>query len=552
MVVQAGDRIRKLERRSPGLCTKTHNKLHRDINHKDGKRTVCILGAEPNRNPTYDILEANSRIGGRVYTHKFSETPHDYYDIGAMRFPDIPIMKRTFDLFKLTGMPLIPYYLNRPETRDLFNDHFSDESSSDPYQVSIKNGGPVSDDVVDNVNNILEAAFGPYKEKLVENFKEGFAELMEVDDFSTREFLKRGGPDGKQPSYDFFSIQWMETMNTSTNLFDQAFSESVMDSLDFDYPGTPDWYCIDGGTTLLSDAMRNGIKTEIQTEKRVESISIDHEDGDMLTVKCADEPAPRQGYSTVFATPALGCLARMDLRGLELHPSQKDAIRSLHYDDSVKVALQFSYPWWIVDCGIIAGGVASTDLPLRSCVYPSYNLKDGRDKPAVLLASYTWAQDANRMGSLVDRQEDELVELILQNLARLHAPKMTYERIKSLYTGVYHAYSWSHDPTTAGAFALFGPGQFSNLYPYLSRPTADSRFHIVGEAASMHHAWIVGALDSACAAVHRFLVRFNLADAINDLEKKWGKVEELEAGEHGTVHLQVMLGKLRKEDHLKV
>ncbi|KAI2464211.1 FAD/NAD(P)-binding domain-containing protein [Annulohypoxylon bovei var. microspora] len=561
----------------PDLPQWTHDKLPPDQHYPDGKRTggdhtpprkVCIVGAgiaglyiamilDSLEVPelTYDILETNSRVGGRVYTHRFSEKLHDYYDVGAMRFPDIPIMKRTFDLFKLTEMKLIPYYLSGPETLDLFNDRFSDEGISDPHHVSIQNGGSVPDDVVDNVSKILGEAFDPYKDKLVDNFEDGFAELMKVDDLSTREFLKRGGPDGKQTHYDYFSVQWMETNNTSTNLFDQAFSESVIDSFDFDYPETHEWYCIDGGTTLLSDAMHEKLKTKVETKKRVESISIDRgssEDGNM-SVKCADEPDPRSGYSTVFATPALGCLGRMDLRELELHPSQKDAIRSLHYDDSVKVALQFDYPWWIVDCGITTGGVSSTDLPLRTCVYPSYNLQDGNDKPAVLLASYTWAQDANRMGSLVNTtDEEELVELILRDLARLHARHMTYDRIKRSFTGTYNAYSWSHDPATAGAFALFGPGQFSNLYPYLSRPAADSKFHFVGEAASAHHAWVVGALDSAYAAVYRFLYRFELWDAIEILEKKWGEVEELECGKRGTVHLQVMLGSLRKEEQLKV
>ena len=45
----------------------------------------------------YEILEASDRVGGRVYTHHFSEdaTPieHNYYDVGAMRFPDLEIMK---------------------------------------------------------------------------------------------------------------------------------------------------------------------------------------------------------------------------------------------------------------------------------------------------------------------------------------------------------------------------------------------------------------------------------------------------------------------------
>lgn len=259
-----------------------------------------------------------------------------------------------------------------------------------------------------------------------------------------------------------------------------------MDSFDFDYPTEDpnkpaDWYCIEGGTSVVSESMQIDLRYQPQVNKRVEVISIDRksqEDGNM-SVKCADETEPRTGYSTVFNTTALGCLGRIDLRGLELHPSQKDAIRSLHYEESAKVALKFKRPWWIVDCGI-RGGVGSTDLPLRSCVYPSYNLDDGADNPAVLLASYTWVQDATRMGFLVDRQpepesEGELVELILRNLARLHAEHISYDEIKEAFTGEYHAYSWSHDPNTAGAFALFGPGQFSNLYPYLSRPAADSK-----------------------------------------------------------------------------
>ena len=46
-------------------------------------------------NLSYDILEGSDRIGGRVYTHYFSkERPHDYYDVGAMRFPNVKIMEK--------------------------------------------------------------------------------------------------------------------------------------------------------------------------------------------------------------------------------------------------------------------------------------------------------------------------------------------------------------------------------------------------------------------------------------------------------------------------
>ena len=41
-----------------------------------------------------DILEANDRIGGRCYTQTLSGSSkyHNYYDVGAMRIPDLPWM----------------------------------------------------------------------------------------------------------------------------------------------------------------------------------------------------------------------------------------------------------------------------------------------------------------------------------------------------------------------------------------------------------------------------------------------------------------------------
>ncbi len=33
------------------------------------------------------IFEAIDRIGGRIYTHRFSTEPHQYFEAGAMRIP---------------------------------------------------------------------------------------------------------------------------------------------------------------------------------------------------------------------------------------------------------------------------------------------------------------------------------------------------------------------------------------------------------------------------------------------------------------------------------
>ena len=45
------------------------------------------------------ILEANDRVGGRCYTYPLADGSkdkkcHNYYDVGAMRIPDIPWMQQ--------------------------------------------------------------------------------------------------------------------------------------------------------------------------------------------------------------------------------------------------------------------------------------------------------------------------------------------------------------------------------------------------------------------------------------------------------------------------
>jgi len=360
---------------------------------------------------------------------------------------------------------------------------------------------------------------------------------------------------------DFHTIQWLETVSTSSGLFDQSFSESVIDSLDFDESPDEAWKCVEGGSSVVTDAMLAKIKTKPQLNTRVTRIALDRPRKKTESAKMAvtftgpTGTEETRAYDTVFNTTTLACAQRIDLTAAELHPAQKDALRALHYDASAKVAIKFKTPWWITECGITRGGVASTDLPLRTCVYPSFNIHDAPTAPAVLLASYTWAQDAQRIDALISPDspagEDVLRDLVLRDLARLHARHgITLAFLREQYV-THHAYSWYADANSTGAFALFGPGQFSNLYPFLARPAADGRLHFVGEAASAHHAWIVGALDSAQRAVMHAFLRFGMRADAEDVETRWGPVGEVELEKDGTAHLQVAMGCLRPDEILR-
>lgn len=335
----------------------------------------------------------------------------------------------------------------------------------------------------------------------------------------------------------------------------------------------------------MTNALIKKLKRRPEYNKRVTRLAIDRKidsENNMVVVCNYDEPA--RYYTTVINTTTLPCLQRIDTTSLELPLVTRDALRTLHYDGSTKVAIKFTHAWWITECGINTGGVANTDLPIRVCVYPSYAIHDDPNENAVLLATYTWSQgrslstldhehtnktaDATRIGSLVNsdspRGEDELKRLMLYNLARLHSKNdVEFERLYKIIRESYithHGFDWSEygltfefyqtdhgvddDDYSSGAFALFGPGQFRYLYPHLVRPVADAKLHIVGEAASSNHAWVAGSLESAYRGVWNFLERFQCFDLQAKMKEEFSTIPELETGDTGFAHLLVALGRL--------
>lgn len=315
---------------------------------------------------------------------------------------------------------------------------------------------------------------------------------------------------------------------SGTGWYDQALTECVLEELDFgtpkQEPGHPKrqyWWCIDGGSQRVAKLMAEKIKKPIRFNTQVTGIdahAMDHRDTKAyvpMTVQVKDK-AP-EDYFAVFNSTTLSAFQRMNLQKAGLCWGTKQAIRALGYGASCKVAIKFSKPWWQLEpFNINKGGVSRTDLPLRVCVYPSYNTKEAEGEKwdengsSVLLCSYTWGQDAQRLGSLISSStpdnEEELKAVLLHNLALLHAnEKMEYDellaKLKDEYV-THHAWDWYRDQNMSGAFAYYGPGQFSNMWEEITKPNAFGQLYFVGEAASSHHAWIVGALESVIRAVY--------------------------------------------------
>ena len=327
-------------------------------------------------------------------------------------------------------------------------------------------------------------------------------------------------------------------------MFDQSFTETVIDYADFQAADSGCWWRIDGGIQKITDAMQSflastswpspgSVAVNVRTNHPVVALS-DNDTTKKISVTVAGQQPVE--YDMVFNTTAMGPLQQMDLKGLGLPDKILTGIRTLSYDRSTKVAIRFSRPWWNPDSTKIYGGISRSDLPISNVVYPSWN--DGATNSAVLMVSYSWAQDAARMASLVPdytivkpTREDPIVTLCLQNLVKLwqsELPQLKFEDLYNMYE-THHAWAWSHDPWTGGAFALFGPGQFKNVYPEFLQLFCNDKFAMCGEALSTHHAWISGALDSAYLRMYQFLVANNRVDDIKKLKESiFGGVK----GEH--------------------
>ena len=122
------------------------------------------------------------------------------------------------------------------------------------------------------------------------------------------------------------------------------------------------------------------------------------------------------------------------------------ALRQLHYDCSSKIVLYFNYSWWH-DQNIL-GGSTTTDLPLRFIYYDNYNttIYGHNHTEAVMLASYTFAQDSTLWSSSTLEQ---ITNEALSNLEEVHSRS----DIRNYYlrTVVKH---WCDDSFSHGAYAL--------------------------------------------------------------------------------------------------
>ncbi|MGC9500484.1 flavin monoamine oxidase family protein [Streptomyces sp. WG7] len=261
-----------------------------------------------------------------------------------------------------------------------------------------------------------------------------------------------------------------------------------------------------------------------------------------------DGPVVREQFT---ADVAVVTVPFSGLRHVQIDPPlsyrKRRAVCELHYDCATKVLLEFSRRWWefdeadwkrelrAVDPGLYDAyrtGRAAADGSLLGA-HPSVpdghitagqrthyaaNRAVARDQPeaadvvgggsvsdnanrfmfnpshpvpgsagGVVLASYSWADDALRWDSLDDEAR---YPHALCGLQQVYG-----QRIEVFYTGAGRTQSWLRDPYAYGEASVLLPGQHTELLPAI--PVTEGPLHFAGDHTSVKPAWIEGAVESA-------------------------------------------------------
>ena len=174
------------------------------------------------------------------------------------------------------------------------------------------------------------------------------------------------------------------------------------------------------------------------------------------------------------------------------------ALERSHYMQSSKTFVMVDRPFWKdVDpkTGRDTLSMTLTDRLNRA----TYLLDDGDDKPAVILLSYTWNDDAMKWLSL---DADQRVELMLHSLKQIY-PDVD---IASHIVGQPITVSWESDPNFMGAFKANLPGHYryqQRLFTHFHQddlPEHQRGIFLAGDDISWTAGWAEGAVQTALNA----------------------------------------------------
>ncbi|HKS44846.1 MAG TPA: FAD-dependent oxidoreductase [Amycolatopsis sp.] len=318
--------------------------------------------------------------------------------------------------------------------------------------------------------------------------------ITAYDDYSTHRYLVEAA------GWSLADIEAAGTLQNLTSRLHYSLFPTLMDHAIIT-PNARYWE-LESGTASLTDALTGSLEPLIRRNRRMTSLTQTGQ-GVMIETTaesgtedgCAGGPGePVETFAADYAivTIPASALRFCDFRPLLSYPKRR-AVMALHYDSATKVLLEFRTRFWERGPQGFTGGGCVSDTPNRFTYFPSHV---PGSRGGVVLASYTWSDEAMRWDSLTD---DERYAFALNNMAAMFGPQVHHE-----FTGHGATQSWTRNRYALGEAAIVTPGQLHEYHPVIR--TAEGRVHFAGEHTSLKPAWIEGSLESAVRTaleVHR-------------------------------------------------
>lgn len=428
------------------------------------------------------IYEATERVGGRVFTKRTPFINGEYLEVGAMRIPTHHHL--TLEYIKKFSLPVNQFINTTPNDLIYVNGRitrrylYKQKPDILGYPVAPHEKGKTAEELVQLV---IQPVIDFINLNPTENWK---WVIKEYDKYSMDSFL-RHNPNGVGLSPG--ALEMIKVLLSIEGVVELGFLDLLRE---FMILFNPDVFFLEitGGLDQLPKSFLPQLKENIlyghhmtkivQCGNQV-NIHFNHSESLEPIEKCCD---------IAIVTIPFSILQFVQVEPRESFSHNKwKAIRELHFTSSTKIGLQFKKRFW-EEQGI-QGGQTTTDLPIRFSYYPSHGY--GKEETGIILASYTWEDDATPWDSL---SEVERIQQALKNLATIHGQRVYEEFI----AGTSH--SWARDPYAGGAFSLFKPEQETELFPHLATP--EGRVHFAGAHTSLPHGWIQGAIESGIRVAH--------------------------------------------------
>jgi monoamine oxidase len=314
------------------------------------------------------ILEAQHRVGGRIYTMRQPFAQGLYGEAGAMRIPRVHSLTMAYiDKF---GLATSDFPMGSADTYAYVGGvkRRMAELQANPDLLGFETAAAEKGKLA---GAYWEETIRPLVQ-LVE--REGDAAwgriYADFDQYSVREFLElKGWSEGM--------IEMFGLLNNQEAMMNSSFLELFREDGGSYYT---DMCQIAGGGDHLPHAFLPALGARIRYGARM--IAIDQTPEQVIVhYQTAAGRAQAAGEYAILTVP-FPVLRHVEVLKPFSRPKQR-AIRQLHYDASAKIFFQTRRRFWETDEGIFGGGTV-TDLPIRNLYYTDYGKETGR---GILLAS---------------------------------------------------------------------------------------------------------------------------------------------------------------------